>query len=759
MAMGEGLSLSQDSAAPPAIVEGYASSAGSDLAGRVAHDYQSASGARLFQEQQIFIRALFNSRAFYMPGFNFTSTSSQAFVNATRPKIQTAVALLMPILCPPGQESYSITPDTETVDPEEAYELLKSGMPPDQIRDTLYQKAGKKADRLTSKIKRGSDYTQLNDKLLGFLWNLSLFGTGIMMGPQVIKNPETVVDDDADAMDPVHEGPVGKFVTMITGALAKTVVPGQTQPSISEKIKKLIKLGIMDEHLFQMDEISPLDFYPDPSAMTVEQMRYFIWRMTLGKGQVMEMLDDETFRHDAVKEVLEDYPNGIWQPTYWETAVNALNHQPQQSVPNGRYVCLQWWGYLTAKDLKDAGASEIPEDRFKEKAIVQIWTIGGKVVKVAVSALHTNRLPVYVVPYSIAPNSIWGIGPPEMMFDSQDAINACERSLMDNMGLCSGPQVTVDLEQLADPTSVLEIKPRKIWAIRGKVGMNTNPITFFVPECRLDNILKVQQNEERLSQEQTGLPNFLQGMQGDGVHNRTLGGASLQFNNAVSSLKTVAYNIENRLTIPMVQKFIHFFQSTSNDPTIKGRFMVTAHGVRGLMAKESLIEAMGVLLQNLGNIQGAADHIKWENFLASFMRYSSLNNEDLFYSASEFEQVQQQKMKQAQENQAVSAGIDAVPKLRAEMPVKDAILELVKSSGEGSSLQTAFMKEAAQIWGFMTPDVKAAFESQSQLSHFQEVNQAHELGSNIGDRAHQPIPNVLGDHPHLIPQQVNGGKK
>lgn len=738
MSIGEGISLSPDSAAPPSIVEGYGSAEGGGLAGRVAHDFQIASAARLFQEQQIFIRALFNSRAFYMPGFNFTTTSSQAFVNATRPKIQTAVALLMPILCPPGQDAYTITPDTETLDPEEAFDLLRKGTPPDQIRDILFQKAGKKADRLTSKIKRGSDYTQLNDKLLRFLWDISLFGTGVMMGPQVIKNPDVEPEDqDTDAMDPVHEGPLGN--------------------SITDKIKKLVKIGLLDEYLPQMDVISPLDYYPDPAGMTVEQHRFDIWRMTLGKGQIMEMLDDPSFRHDAVAEVLEDHPNGIWQPTYWETAVNALNHQPQQSVPNGRYICLQWWGYLTGKDLAELGATEIPKDRFKERVIAQVWTIGGRIVKVAVSDLHTNRLPFYVVPYSFAPNCIWGIGPAEMMFDSQDAINACERSLMDNMGLCSGPQVVVDLEQLADPTDVLEIKPRKIWAVRGKVGMNRAPIDFFVPECRLDQILSVQRNEERLSQEQTGLPNFLQGMGGDGVHNRTLGGASLQFNNAISSLKTVAYNIENHLIVPMVQKLIHFFQSTSNDPSIKGRFMVTAHGVRGLMAKESLLEAMGVLMQNVGNIPGAQDRIKWANFFDSYMRYSSLTNEDLTYSDTEYAQNQEQKRQQALHDQAVGAGIDAAPKLRAEMPAKDAIIELVKSADEGSSVHAALLQEAAKIWGFMTPDLKQAFDEQAQLTHFQEMNKAHELGSNIADRASQPVPNVLGQHPHLLPQ--SGGAK
>jgi hypothetical protein len=55
-----------DPEAPPSIVEGFGGSGGgvdSGLAGKVMQDFQRASSSRIFQEQQVFIRALFNSRA------------------------------------------------------------------------------------------------------------------------------------------------------------------------------------------------------------------------------------------------------------------------------------------------------------------------------------------------------------------------------------------------------------------------------------------------------------------------------------------------------------------------------------------------------------------------------------------------------------------------------------------------------------------------------------------------------------------------
>ena len=1007
--------VASEDAELPNVVEGYGTaSSGSNLVGMVMRDFQVDSAARLFQEQQVFLRALFNSRAYYLPDLNFPTNTSKAFVNATRPKIQTAVALLMPILCPPGDEAWTIDPDPDTVDPAHALLLLEQKVPMDQIRDAMFQAAGAKADRLNQKISKGMHFARFSDKTVRFLFDLCLFGSGIMMGAMPVPNPEAYPPNSPES-----------------GSSLWDVMAGFDGTTAKKKIKKgydkLIDCGLLDEVMPNMSVISPLDFYPDSAAYSIEQARRCTYRMVLGKGQVMEMLDDPTFRKEDVQKVLTNYPNGVYSPTYWETAVNSLNKQPNQIVPNGRYVCFQWWGWLTGKDLHNAGALKIPEERFHERVMAQVWVIGNHLVKVAVSELHENRLPFYVCPYSYAPNSIWGIGPAEMMFDSQDAINACERSIMDNMGLCltgdtvvyrcqgkgrvrersqnnkantsitlrelweskhqrnsglrrnlirsldeatgeifgnrivdvlnngfkevwrittekgytvkgtidhrfyndygeykhmgffkpgdmigvngtyalrekicvdcgtgikkpgalrckscaakvstwnvkqaelaitsiegsansararklvriqmksacevcglsddlnihhkdrdpwnnhpenlqtlcrwchkdtharhdhfgdalnhvyldydkvvsvefvgveevfdlvmtapnhnfiangfvahncSGPQVIVDCSQLADPSSVLEIKPRRIWAVRGIAGVTTRPVEFFVPDCQLGQILTVQQNEERLAQEQTGLPNFLQGMNGAGTHNRTAEGANLQFNNSISSLKTVVYNIENNVIVPFINNMVRFYQIYSRDPQIQGNFRVNVHGVRGLLARESLISSVNDLLMAVGNMPSEAGRLKMSNVFKTYLRYGGFTNDDFVYSDSEYAEIQKAQQQQQRENQAFQGGMQASPKLRAETPPRDALLELVKSAPEGTAGAEALLQEAAQVWGFVTPQVQTAFDADNKMTQFRQVNEAHGLGSEMGDRGHAPVGNPLKDHPHLLP--------
>jgi len=736
--------LPDDPSSPPSVVDGYGElGEHSHLSAKVLHDFQLASGSRLFQEQQVLLRALFNSRSYYLIDGDSQTTTSQAAVNSTRPKLQTAVALLMPIVCPPGQDPFTIDPDPEAMDPKAAWEMLQKGIPPDQIRDMLYQAAGKKSERLTAKIKKGDDYTRVNDKLLLFLWDLVVFGTGIMMGPLVVQNPEISEDPEEDEE---QDSP--------------SWAPSPKLPFDKKAMKMMIKMGVFDEYLPQMERICPMDFYPDPGATTVEMARFMVWRMPLGKGQVMGMLEDKTFKKDVIRKLLEDHPDGIWQPTYWETSVNSLNKQPQQTLPNGRYICYQWWGYLTGKDLADGGVKGITRDQMDERVMAQIWVMGNKVIKVAISELHNERLPFYVVPYSVATNSLWGVGVAEMMFDQHDGIQGCERALMDAMAMSIAPQMTVDVDQLADPLTVLEIKPRKIWGVRGKVGVTMKPIEFFLPQYDFTAMLQVQQNEERLADEQTGLPKFLNGST-EGAHNRTFGGANLQWNNALTTLKTAVYNIETNYIVPSTQNKIRFFQKFSNDPAIKGSYRVTAHGVRGLLARESLTEAMGLLLQNLGNLPDQAKRLKMSNFFNSYLRYSGLSSEDLVYSDSEFLQIQQQEQQEQQKNAAYQAGIDASvqaqPKLRAEMPIKDAIIELVKEAPENSPLRLAYMQLANDVYNIGTPQIKAAMAEEDTMAHLGNVNEAHQMGHQMGGRPFEPAHNPFEKHPHLAPPTQEEG--
>lgn len=725
--MPDAVTMMPDPGGKVTIDQGYGGGISDDtLAARVQRDYGSASTAKTYQEQKVFVRAMFNCKNYYDPSrASFVSTTSQAFVNATRPKVQTATALMVPIVCPPGQPPFTIDPDPEAIDPEAAMKLLQQGVSPGEIRDQMYQEGGKKADRLTAKIKKGLDFTKFNDKAVRLLIDFTMFGTAIILGPQAQANPEIegAPQTDESAWD-----------SIIAFFGNKKEKPHKYQP--------LIDLGLLDRYLPVIDIVSPLDFYPDPSAYSIEQSRFAIWRMTLSKAQLIEMANLPGFRNKDVQQVLEDNPTGNWQPAFWESAINALNNQPMQNVPGDRFTCYQWWGFLTGKDLREAGVPDIPASRNSERVLANIWTVGGRTVKAAISELHKERLPFLVAPYSVQPNCIWGIGIPEMMFDSQDAINALERALIDNMAICHAPQLAVDLNQLSNPSSVLEITTKKIWAIESKPGVTAKPVEYFYPPCLIQELLAAIEHEKGLAQEQTGIPNFLSGLNnGSETHNRTFGGFSLQFQNALTTLKAAAYNLENNIISPLIQKMIRFNQLYSNDPLCKGSFQVTAHGVRGLMAREAFMEAMNGLFQNLQNMPDQLKRIKWSNAFNSYFRNSGLANDDLVFSDEEFARNQQAEQEAEQKNAAYMAGVQAsvqsTPKQRAETPLRDALLDLVKAAPEGSDLALRYMDMINKSYQIDTPEMQQAIQEAMALNHLGALNQAHAAGHEMSTRNHE----------------------
>jgi len=79
------------------------------------------------------------------------------------------------------------------------------------------------------------------------LWDLVVFGTGIVMGPLAIQNSEI---SEEPAEDEEEDSSVW--------------TPVEKKPFNKKALKQMIDMGLFDEYLPQMERICPLDIYPDP---------------------------------------------------------------------------------------------------------------------------------------------------------------------------------------------------------------------------------------------------------------------------------------------------------------------------------------------------------------------------------------------------------------------------------------------------------------------------------------------------------------
>lgn len=685
------------------------------LARKTQEEFTRYKGARIIQEQ-VWIRAHQNYKGVYPSDMDFGNATSRAFVQATRPRVQTAVSMIVPIILPPGDNAWTIDPTPQPYMPKLVEALIAANTPPDEIRARVAMKAQEAADSMTQKVEDGLVDSNFNSLVIRSMLDLCLYGTSVIMGPLVKNNEE--------CNDKPEEGEPGVLRTIANRV--KTLIMGKPQAEEFE-----------EKYSPSLEVISPFDFYPDPGARIIEECNSVIVRKVLNRAQLRDFRDVEGFNAEKIDEMLERFPDGNWSPEYWESIVNISNAQIQMNAPNGRFVCLVRWGYVSGKDLQKAGV-DVPKDLLEEQVMANMWVIGNRVISVRVSDLHRDRVPFYVTPYSVVPHTIWGAGVAEFMFDSQDAINACERAKMDNMALSSRPQVVVNTDRLAQGTNALEIRAGKIWAVRESEISQGKPVEFFVPECRLDQIKSVQQDAMAFSQEQTTIPNLLMGMGGEGTHNRTSSGASMQFNAAITPLKAVIFNIEQNLIIPLITSVAKFYAMFSQDPSIKGDYRVNARGVQGLMSREAVASKVSQFMQFAGQNPQWSERIDLDMVFKLMVKDSGLENENIVLPESTYQKKKQQDQQQQQQQQMQMIQAQNQPKPKAETSPKDAVLELAKDATPFPKLQLALIGQAVQMFGIATPEISQALSESYDMEHLNQMDQAHEMATNQVDREMPP---------------------
>lgn len=687
------------------------------LARKTQEEFTRYKGARFIQEQ-IWVEAHQNFKGVYPSDMDFQNGTSRAFVQITRPKVVTALATIAPIILPPGDKCFTVDPTPNPYMPKLAHDLITKGMAQDEIRKEILKQAHERAEAMENRVDDGLAETGFSSKFLRFGLDMCLYGTGIMMGP-FAKPVEKKHYDKQSIWQ--------KVKSLLTGAY-----------------DKLAKMGLEEEWSPELEVISPFDFYPDPAARTVEECESVIVRKVMGKSDVRKLRKREGFNKNEIDEALKATPNGNWiMEGSWEGVINSTNSQYQMNSPSDRYVVLVRWGWLSGEDLRRAGM-KIDDDQVEEQVMVQTWVIGNHVIALLVSDLHKDRIPVYAAPYSLVPHSIWGAGLPEMMRDSQSAVNAYERMKLDNAAICGGPQFIVDIGRIV-PGETLNVRPRKVWRVKEQEsGATTKPIEIMMPECHVGEYQASQDRAMALADEQTCIPRLLMGFGGEGVHNRTEGGASLQFNSALTPMKSVVFNIENHLIIPMVKAMCNFYLEFSKDETIKGDHTIIARGVQGLMAREAISQKIATVLQYVGQQQKWAEQIDLDAVFDLMMRDSGLTDQNIVLPQEVVSQRRQQEAQQQAQIQTQQAAAQAQnqamiqEKTRAVTDPKDALLELIKDAPEGSKTRLALLGEGVQQWGFQNGEVSQALNDDLQVAHLSAIDAAHSFGANQAERESNP---------------------
>ena len=338
--------------------------------------------------------------------------------------------------------------------------------------------------------------------------------------------------------------------------------------------------------------VSCWDFYPDPSAKSLEDAEFIVERHRLNHDQLLELKNRPFFKEDAIEEVLDRGPN------YFEKHYESILQEDDSSPTHAenRFEVLEYWGSLPNNLVEELN---IPDAPSSGSVHVNVWVAAGKVIRAILNPFLPTRLPYSVFPYEINPYQMFGVGVAENMEDAQLLMNGHIRMAIDNLSLAGNMVFDVDETQLV-PGQSMDIYPGKIFRRQtGQPGTAVTGLKF--PNTAPEN-LQMYQAARQLADEETGIPSIIHGQTGVTGTGRTAAGLSMLMGSAGLSIKTVIKNIDEFLLRSIGEAFFQWnMQFNDEEASIRGDLEIKPKGIASVMQKEVRTQRLTALLQTIGN--------------------------------------------------------------------------------------------------------------------------------------------------------------
>jgi hypothetical protein len=344
----------------------------------------------------------------------------------------------------------------------------------------------------------------------------------------------------------------------------------------------------------RIEFVSCWDFYPDPSATSMEECEFIVHRHKMNKSQLRQLRNMPYFNEDAIRECIQQGPN--YEEKDFES---QLKDDSRAEDYETNFEVFEYWGIMDAEYARDVGI-DLP-DTVDDLDEVQInaWVCGSQLLRAVVNPFTPYRLPYHAFPYERNPYNFFGIGVAENMDDSQQIMNGHARMAVDNLAMAGSLVFDVDESALVGGQS-MEIYPGKIFRRQaGMPGQAIHGLKF--PNTAPENMMMFDKFRQ-LADEQTGIPSYSHGQTGVQSMTRTASGMSMLLGASSLNVKTVVKNLDDFLLRPLGEAFfqwnMQFFEGSLD---VKGDLEVKATGTNSLMQKEVRSQRLTMFLQTAQN--------------------------------------------------------------------------------------------------------------------------------------------------------------
>jgi hypothetical protein len=338
---------------------------------------------------------------------------------------------------------------------------------------------------------------------------------------------------------------------------------------------------------------NPWHFFPDPDARTIDESDGIYERHLMTAKQLRNLSRLRGFDAEEVNELLKEAPRQS-VPSYLADLHAITEARVRGNTGTDTlYHVFEYYGSLTTQRLQtiaDAlGMADMAdyydgEDNLSEWPVC-IWFCQGRIIKFAEHPLDSGA-PLYsLFTYQRDAASLWGYGVPYMMRDSQAAINAAYRMMMDNAGLSTGPQIFMHQESIEPADGDWTLKPRKVWKLKRRLQQGERVVDSITIDSRQTELMAIVNLVRQMIDDETGISKLAEGDQSSNVQ-QTAQGMAMLMNSTNVVFKRVIRNWDDDVTKPTLRRVYEWNMQFSEKEEIKGDFEVDARGSAVLMVRE-----------------------------------------------------------------------------------------------------------------------------------------------------------------------------
>tara|TARA_A100001388_G_scaffold143292_1_gene106321 strand:- start:2925 stop:4967 length:2043 start_codon:yes stop_codon:yes gene_type:complete len=341
----------------------------------------------------------------------------------------------------------------------------------------------------------------------------------------------------------------------------------------------------------EFERVDPFDIYPEPGIANIND-GYLFEHHKLSRSDLADLIGVPGYDDDAIRHLLDLGENeyGSWITQDFEyTKEQEENKYYSHRRPTTMFDALEFWGKVSGQMLVEWGMDEemIPDPAKEYDA--NVWLIGNYVIKAVLNYDPLGEKPYAKTSFIKAPGAFWGKGIPEIIEDVQNVCNAAARSLVNNMGISSGPQVEVNLERIPPNEDITQLHPWKIWQVTNDpLGANAPAVRFTQPEDNANTLAAIYDKFAKLADDHSGIPSYVTGdlnVQGAG---RTASGLSMLMGSAGKGIRQVVMHIDNDVIKPILQRIFLYNMRYNEDESIKGDLAIVPKGAVNLAVKETV---------------------------------------------------------------------------------------------------------------------------------------------------------------------------